>query len=143
MDISQNGLSLIEGFEGLRLTAYQDQVGVWTIGYGHTGRDVTPGLTITKDQANGLLHKDVQVPVQTINNSVKVALSQNQFDALVSFIYNLGTGSFLSSTLLKKLNTGDYTGAAQEFLRWNRAGGVVVQGLTNRRTKEMQLFQTA
>src|ERR1700743_31650 len=101
MDYSDAGYALTEEFEGLRLTAYQDSVGVWTIGYGHTGADVTPDLTITQEQAGALLQQEVAASVSCVNAAVTVELAQNQFDALVDFTFNLGCGSLRSSTLLK------------------------------------------
>jgi lysozyme len=137
---SSAGLALTKQFEGCELKAYQDQVGVWTIGYGHTGTDVKKGLTITEEQASTLLAADVAWAVTCVNKSVKVAINQNQFDALVDFVFNLGCANLGQSTLLRLLNSGDSSNAAKEFLRWNRAGGKVVAGLTRRRQAEMDLF---
>jgi lysozyme len=137
---SNSGLELTKQFEGCELKAYQDQVGVWTIGYGHTGTDVKKGLTITEEQASTLLAADVAWAVTCVNKSVKVAINQNQFDALVDFVFNLGCANLGQSTLLRLLNSGDSSDAAKEFLRWNRAGGKVVAGLTRRRQAEMDLF---
>jgi len=137
---SSAGLALTKQFEGCELKAYQDQVGVWTIGYGHTGTDVKKGLTITEEQASTLLAADVAWAVTCVNKSVKVAINQNQFDALVDFVFNLGCANLGQSTLLRLLNSGDSIDAAKEFLRWNRAGGKVVAGLTRRRQAEMDLF---
>ncbi len=139
---SADGLALTKSFEGLELTAYQDSVGVWTIGYGHTGTDVHPGLTITEEQASILLAADVAWAVTCVNKSVKSAINQNQFDALVDFTFNLGCASLGQSTLLRLLNAGDSAGAAKEFLRWNKAGGKVLKGLTRRRQAETDLFNT-
>ena len=139
---SPNGLALTQQFEGLRLTAYQDQVGRWTIGYGHTGPNVHGGMTITQDQASQLLQSDVAGAVTCVNNAVTTLITQNQFDALVDFVFNLGCASLLSSTLLRLINTADYADAAPQFLRWDHAGGVVVPGLLTRRQAEMTLFQT-
>lgn len=138
---SQNGLNLTEQFEGLRLDAYQDQVGVWTIGYGHTGPDVHPGLTITEDQANSLLAQDTSSAAAAVNRLVTVALNQDEFDALVDFVFNLGEGALGGSTLLKLLNAGNFAGAAAEFPKWCHAGGQVVPGLVRRRQAEQQLFE--
>ena len=140
---SNKGLALTEQCEGLRLTAYQDSVGVWTIGYGHTGADVHPGLTITQQQASALLLKDVASAVATVNRLVKVALTQNQFDALVDFVFNAGAGNFASSTLLRVLNTGDYAAAAAQFPRWVHAGNQILPGLVARRNAEQALFLEA
>jgi len=140
MSYSKNGLALTEEFEGLRLTAYQDSVGVWTIGYGHTGPDVHSGLTITQQQASDLLMKDVSKAVAAVNRLVTVPLTQNQFDALVDFTYNLGEGNLASSTLLRDVNAGNFQDAAAQFLRWDKAGGVELPGLKRRRQAEATLF---
>lgn len=139
---SRNGLALTEQFEGCRLTAYQDQVGVWTIGYGHTGPDVTPGLAITQEQAEALLAKDVSSACSCVNSHVTLALTQNEFDALVDFVFNLGAGAFEGSTLLRELNAGDVTAAAAQFDLWDKAGGAVVAGLLRRRQAETELYST-
>jgi lysozyme len=139
---SGNGLALTEQWEGCCLTAYQDQVGVWTIGYGHTGADVTPGLTITQQQAEALLAKDVLVAARCVNTMVKLPLSQGEFDALVDFVFNLGAGNFARSTLLTALNAGDFARAAAQFECWDRAGGIVVAGLLRRRQAELGLFES-
>jgi lysozyme len=138
---SRNGLALTEQYEGCRLTAYQDQVGVWTIGYGHTGADVTPGLTITQTEAEALLAKDVLAASRCVNTLVKLQLTQGEFDALVDFVFNLGPGNFLRSTLLTALNAGNLARAAAQFECWDRAGGVIVAGLLRRRQAELSLFQ--
>lgn len=137
--ITQNKQA-IKTAEGLRLTAYLDGGGVWTIGYGHTGADVRGGLTIPLSEAERLLTRDLRVAEGHVNDAVKVKLTQNQFDALVSFVYNVGGGAFRSSTLLKLLNAGDYEGAANQLPRWNKDNGKVVKGLTNRRHEERELF---
>jgi len=139
---SSNGLALTEQFEGCELTAYQDQAGVWTIGYGHTGADVYPGLAITQDQASALLAQDVGTAVACVNNVVAVVLNQNQFDALVDFTFNEGTGSLQSSTLLRLLNGGDFAGAAAQFDVWDYAAGAPNAGLLRRRQAETALFNT-
>lgn len=135
-----DGMSLTEQFEGCELTAYQDQVGVWTIGYGHTGADVTPGLTITQDQAQALLAQDIASAAVCVNNLVNVVLTQDEFDALVDFVFNLGSGAFAGSTLLRDINAGDFTAAAAQFDLWDHAGGAVVAGLLRRRQAEEALF---
>jgi lysozyme len=137
---SANGLSLTEQFEGFRLTAYQDQVGVWTIGYGHTGPDVTPGQTITMAEAQALLAQDVSSAAGCVNTVVAVKLTQQEFDALVDFVFNLGTGAFKGSTMLRDLNGEDFTSAAAQFDFWDRAGGAVVAGLLRRRQAEAALL---
>ena len=139
---SANGLALTEKSEGFVPTAYQDPVGVWTIGYGHTGPDVTPGLTITLAQAQQLLQQDTVSAASCVNNCVTVVLNQNQFDALVDFTFNLGPKALYSSTLLKDVNLGDFDSAAQQFGRWVYAGGKVLPGLVTRRAAEAALFQT-
>jgi len=134
----------IKEHEGLRLVAYLDSVGVWTIGYGDTGKDVVKGLTITKEQAENRLSKRLVEFEGYVNKAMKVKLTQNQFDALVSLVYNIGPTNFNDSTLLRKLNAGDYVGAADQFLVWNkgRVDGklVVINGLVNRRKAERELF---
>ena len=139
MRTSQRGLSLIKSFEGLRLQAYQDSVGVWTVGYGTT-RGVSAGMSITKEQAERMLLNDVQRFEPELDRLVKVALNQNQWDALMSFVYNLGSANLASSTLLKLLNKGDYRGAADQFPRWVNAGGKRLEGLVKRRAAERALF---
>lgn len=142
MQISDIGIELIKTSEGSKLTAYPDP-GTggkpWTIGYGHT-HNVVKGDVITQAQAEQFLRDDLQPIYITIETCVKAPLNQNQFDALCSFIFNVGGGSFAKSTLLKKLNAGDKKGAAQEFLRWNKAAGKVLPGLLKRRSAECQLF---
>lgn len=140
MKISQKGLDLIKSFEGLELKAYKDSVGVLTIGWGSTGSHVKQGMVITKEQAEELLKQDVSRFEKGVTELVKAPLNQNQFDALVSFSFNLGLGNLKSSTLLRKLNSLDYSGAANEFTRWNKADGRVLNGLTRRREAEKKLF---
>jgi lysozyme len=140
---SKAGLALTQGFEDCKLAAYQDPVGIWTIGYGHTGTDVVERLTITQDQAEILLAADVAWAVTCVNKSVKSAINQNQFDALVDFVFNLGCAKFGNSTLLQLVNATEFARAAKEFSKWNKAGGKVLRGLTRRRQAEASLFQTA
>lgn len=137
--ISQAGLDLIKDFEGLRLSAYRDPVGVVTIGYGHT-KTARMGQVISAQEAEALLREDVAHFEHCVSRLVEAPLEQHQFDALVSFAYNLGCGALERSTLLKKLNALDYPGAADELLRWNRAGGQVLRGLVRRREAERALF---
>lgn len=139
---SGDGLALTEQFEGCRLSAYQDQAGVWTIGYGHTGPDVVPGMTITSDQAQSLLMGDISGAAACVNRVVNVPLAQPEFDALVDFVFNLGPGAFEGSTMLRLLNSGDFTAAAAEFQKWDHAGGKVVAGLLRRREAEEAMFDT-
>ncbi len=138
--INAAGLSLIKEFEGLRLEAYQDIVGVWTIGYGHTGPEVTKGKVITTSEAEELLSRDVEKFSAGVRKLVPPSCNQNQFSALVCFSYNVGLGALGKSTLLKKFVAGDSAGAADEFLKWNKAGGKEVAGLTRRRVAERALF---
>lgn len=144
MQTSEKGIALIKEFEGCKLTAYQDSVGVWTIGYGWThpvdGKPVRAGMTIKQETAERLLKTGLVSYEIDVSRLVKVGLTQGQFDALVSFTYNLGARSLSTSTLLRKLNAGDYADAADEFLRWNKAGGKVLNGLDRRREAERALF---
>lgn len=142
--INKESLDLIKSFEGLVLSAYKDAVGVWTIGYGHTAMAGPPspksGMKISKAEAEALLLKDLVKYERPVKNLVKVPLNDNQYGALVSFVYNLGEGNFAKSTLLRKLNNKDYIGASNEFAKWNKAGGKVLRGLTRRRQAEKDLF---
>jgi GH24 family phage-related lysozyme (muramidase) len=138
-DINAKGLRLLKSFEGLRLTAYQDSVGVWTIGYGTTS-GVRPGMVITEAQAEALLRRDLNRFEQAVDDLVNVPLNDDQFSALVSFTYNVGEGALASSTLLRLLNQRDYQGAADQLLRWDKAGGSTLPGLTRRRKAERALF---
>ena len=144
MSISPSGVDLICNFEGLRLKAYDDGVGVWTIGYGTTkypnGIRVKKGDTCTLDQAKAYMQNDLKAFEQTVNSAVKVPVSQNQFDALVSLAYNIGSTAFKNSTLVKRLNEGNYKAAANQFDVWVNAGGKRMQGLVNRRAAERTLF---
>ena len=142
MTYSKSGLAVTESFEGCKLTAYQDIRGVWTIGYGHTGPDVTPGMTITAAQAEALLMDDISFSANCVNNCVNVALTQPEFDALVDFVYNVGCKNFANSTMRRMLNAEDYAGAAGQFALWDHAAGKVVAGLLRRRQAEMQEFQS-
>ena len=145
MKISSRGLELIKDFEGFSSTSYLDVVNIPTIGFGNTfyedGRKVKLGEQISKTDALKLLevvaNRDF---ADKIFPSIKVKVTQSQFDAMVSLAYNIGTGTFLKSTLLKKVNAGDFAGAGEEFLRWNKANGKEVLGLTRRREREKQLF---
>lgn len=139
MKISQRGLDLIKRFEGLKLTAYRCPAGVLTVGFGSTGPHVKHGMVITEAEAEALLRKDVARFEDGVNHIVGPC-SQGQYDALVSFAFNLGLGALMSSTLLKRHKAGDFARAADELLRWNRAGGRVLPGLTRRRAAERQLY---
>ena len=134
--------STIRNFEGCKLKAYRDVKGVLTIAYGHTGPDVHEGMTCTPEQAFQWLMRDVGSAETAVNLMVRVTLSQNQFNALVSFIYNVGREAFNTSTLLRKLNEGDYKCASLEFVKWCHDDGEVVPGLVRRRLAERTLFDT-
>lgn len=140
MQISKAGLDLIKQFEGLYLKAYRCPAGVPTIGYGHTA-GVAMGQTITQQQADDYLRRDVRQFERAVARLVTVPLTQGQFDALVSFAFNLGEGALAQSTLLRLLNAGDYAGAAAQFDRWNKAGGRVLPGVVRRRAAERALFE--
>lgn len=139
MKISDKGINLIKRFEGLELTAYKCPADIWTIGYGHT-KDVKQGQTITEQQAVEFLKQDLQVFEKAVN-AQNLNLTQNQFDALVSFTYNVGAGNLQKSTLLKKakLNVNDPS-IAQEFAKWNKGGGRILPGLVKRRESESKLY---
>ena len=144
MKTSSSCTSLIREFEGFVASAYLCPANVWTIGIGTTvypnGTKVKKGDKCTQEQALEYLQHDLKSFEKTVSESVKVPLSQNQFDALVSLAYNIGSGAFKNSTLLKKLNAKDYAGAADQFLVWNKGGGKVLKGLVRRRDAERALF---
>lgn len=133
---------MIEGFEGLETRAYQDQRGIWTIGYGRIA-GVKQGDTCTKEQADEWVAEDLATAEKAVSTMVKVPLNQNQFDALVSFTYNVGAGSLQHSTLLSLLNQGAFNGAANQFLAWDHINGVMSNGLLRRRKMERALFLQA
>lgn len=140
---NQKGVDLIKGFEGLRLSPYRDPVGLLTVGYGHL---VKPGEhfgTLTEPEAETLLRADLHEAESAVERLVKVPLTDNQHAALVSFVFNCGSGNLEKSTLLRKVNGEDFTGASFEFLKWNKAGGRVLAGLVRRRRAEMELFLSA
>ena len=139
MKIGYEGLKMIKHFEGLELNAYQCAAGVWTIGYGHT-KGVQKGMVISEDTANEMLVEELKEYENYINDMVNCPLNQNQFDALVSWVYNLGPANLQASTLLKVLNAGDYAGVPAQIKTWNKAGGKVLEGLTRRREAEADLF---
>lgn len=130
----------LKQWEGCRLIAYRDPAGIWTIGYGHTGPDVKPGMQITQEQADRLLMGDLARFEFAVDRAVKVPLTDNQFGALVSFAFNVGAAAFDKSTLLKRLNQGNYSAVPGELARWNRAGGKQLAGLVNRRAAEAVLW---
>ncbi|CAM3456730.1 lysozyme [Xenorhabdus nematophila] len=144
MQISEQGLLLLKQSEGCRTQAYQDCVGVWTIGYGWTqsveGIPIYAGMTISTTQAEQLLQQGLHRYEAAVLHLVKVSLTQGQFDALINFTYNVGESALAHSTLLKYLNAGNYAAAADEFLRWNWAKGQQLPGLTRRRQAEKELF---
>jgi GH24 family phage-related lysozyme (muramidase) len=137
--INANGLRILKSLEGLRLEAYLDAVGIWTIGYGTTS-GVVPGMQISQAQAEAFLKRDLATFERAIANAVKVPLTDDQFSALVSFVYNIGETNFVGSTLLQLLNQKDYLGAADQLLRWNKGGDRELPGLTRRRQAERALF---
>lgn len=139
MRLSIEGIERLKQFEGFSAKAYQCSAGVWTIGYGST-KGVHEHLTITKAEAEQLLVKEITGFEKAVNDLVKVPLSQSQFDALVCFTYNVGITAFKKSTLLKLLNKGDYEAVPAQLMRWNKAGGRVVRGLTTRRAAEAGMW---
>lgn len=145
MQTSQDGIDLIKSFEGEKLRAYVCPAGVLTIGYGHTDAAgpprVTPGMVITKSEAEYILKKDLRKYEDAVDEAVTVPLKQNQFDALVSFCFNVGPGAFKKSTLVKKLNRQDYGSVPGELMKWNKAGGKELSGLTRRRRAEAALWR--
>ena len=139
METSDVGVELIKKFEGKRQVAYQDSAGVWTIGYGHT-KGVYEGQLCIEKTCDRYLVEDIQEVEEYIEKLVKVPLTQNQFDALVAWTFNLGPTNLNESTMLRKLNEGDYDAVPYEMKRWNKAGGEVLEGLVRRRAAEAQLF---
>lgn len=147
MNINKASIDLIKQFEGCKLTAYQDIVGVWTIGYGITenaGVGIKPdkGVTITQDRAEELLHQAVEKFAAKANELITARVNANEFGACVSLAYNVGLGAFAKSTVLRELNAGNKDKAAAAFSLWNKAGGIVSKGLVRRRDAERQLFLT-
>jgi lysozyme len=140
MKTGDEGIALIRHFEGCRLDAYLCPAGVWTIGYGHT-KGVKEGETIDQEAAEAFLIEDLEEFEGYVTEMVEVPLSQSQFDALVSWTFNLGPGNLERSTLLAKLNQGEYTDVPFEIKRWTRAGGVILPGLVKRRDAEAALFE--
>ena len=137
---SDAGLALTKSFEGLRLEAYQDVGGVWTVGYGHTGPDLLAGMKISQADADALLRAYVSAAVACVNRGVTEEISQAQFDALVDFCFNVGQGNLLKSSLLRYVNLGEFENAAAQFLLWVNAGGKRVEGLVRRRQAERAMF---
>lgn len=134
------GTKLIESFEECRLQSYQDQRGIWTIGWGHTGPEVGPGLVWTQAQADSHFQLDLAVTEATVSHSVTVGLTQNQFDALCSLCFNIGSGNFHSSTLVKDINSGDTVDEQRQLLSWDHTNGRQNAGLDRRREAEWALF---
>ncbi len=139
--INQAGLELIKSFESFRSEPYEDEVDVWTIGYGHTQNVGRTTAAVTQVQAEQLLREDIAAAEDSVCRLVTVGLSDNQYAAVVSLVYNTGTAP-LRRMLGVKLNAGDYAGAAREFIRWRLAGGLVSDGLVRRREAERALFAT-
>ena len=139
MKTSAEGIALIKKFEGLELDSYQCSANVWTLGYGHT-QGVAEGDSCSEEEAEIILVNDLKEFETYVNALVDVDLDQNQFDALVAWTFNLGPTNLRTSTLLKKLNAGDYNDVPSEIIRWNRAGGQVLDGLIRRREAEALLF---
>jgi|TARA_B100000073_G_scaffold157861_1_gene130289 lysozyme len=140
LNTSAEGISLIKKFEGCELTAYQCSAGVWTIGYGHT-KGIEEGMEISQEEAEQMLVDELHEYENYINKYVTAPLSQNQFDAMVSWVYNLGPANLKASTLLKVLNAEDYDGVPAQIKRWNKAGGEILDGLIRRREAEARLFK--
>lgn len=139
-NFAYTGQHLTETFEGCRLSAYQDIRGIWTIGYGHTA-GVRQGDTCTQDQAETWLLQDIQWAAHVVNSTVLPPLTQGEFDALVDFVYNVGSGNFANSTMLRLLNAGEYAAAADEFEKWDLSAGKVSAGLLRRRQAEEAVFR--
>lgn len=142
MNIGAAGLALIKEFEGFRLKAYLCSGNVPTLGFGHT-RGVKMGDSCTQAQADAWLLEDLKEAEACVNGAVTAPLTENEFSALVSLVFNIGCGAFRKSTLLRKLLKSDFDGVALQFRRWDKAGGKVVAGLTRRRLAEARLFETA
>lgn len=140
MILSAVGRKLIQSFEKCVLVSYPDQHGVWTIGCGHTGPYIGPGMVCNQDQADNWFAADVLTAVQGVWRTIMAPITQNQFDALVSFTFNVGAGSEAHSALCRMVNAGDLIDAADQFLVWNHVDGVVNAGLTRRRAAERALF---
>jgi lysozyme len=144
LTFSPNGVKVAHSFEKCKLQAYPDPGSKdghpWTIGWGHTGPEVVPGLVWTQAQADAAFLRDVQSAVKAVEQYVKVDLTQGQADALIDFVYNVGAGNFKSSTLLRMLNEGNTRAAREEFRRWNKNDGKVMLGLTRRRVAEIELW---
>jgi lysozyme len=139
MKCNQAGISIIKKCESCKLTSYLCPAGIWTIGYGHTGTDVHPGMTITQIEAELLLRRDLDLFEKAVSELVKVQLTSNEFSALVSFVFNVGVEAFKNSTLLRRINSKDFL-CSEEFDRWIFAKGKILPGLKRRRLEEKNLF---
>ena len=140
MQLSKTGIELLKHFEGCELKAYQDSVGVWTIGYGHT-KGIYEGLEITQSEAEKMLQDELPEYEGYITDKVVPMLQQHEYDALVCWVYNLGPTNLSSSTLLKRLNAGEFNDVPFQMKRWDKAGGQPLLGLTRRRNAEALLFK--
>lgn len=143
MAVLDHAAPIVKQFEGCKLKAYKCPAGAWTIGYGHTGPEVTEGLVWTQAEADAALQKDMTRALNDARKLIHVGLNDRQMAAIVSFVFNLGIGNFKSSTLLKMLNAHNFAGAVNEFSKWNKGGGVVLPGLVKRREAEAALFREA
>jgi len=139
-EMSQKGINMLKSFEGYSPTNYLCQAKKPTIGYGHVIKKGENFSLVDKKTAENMLRKDVKTAERAVEDNVKVALTKNQYDALASFVYNIGANAFINSTLLRELNSGNYTSAANQFDRWVYAGGKISRGLANRRAEEKKLF---
>lgn len=142
MNVIDRAAEFVVKFEGMKLKSYKCPAGVWTIGAGTT-KGVTPNMEITKEQAKEFVMRDLKVFYNSLNKLINYPLNENQTVALLDFVYNLGSGSLQRSTLRMKINRGELNSAANEFLKWNKAGGRILRGLTIRRKAEMELFKCA
>ena len=142
-EVTKEGLDFIQDVEGCKLFAYLDTGGVYTIGVGHTGPEVVKGLTCSMEQALQWLKEDSEEAQEGIRKWIKVLLTQNQFNALVSFVFNVGVNAFSKSTMLKLINKGDFDGASNEFPKWNKDNGKEILGLSKRRILEQSVFEKA
>lgn len=142
MVLSPTGEKLIKGFESLALVAYQDQGGIWTCGWGHTGKDVVEGTTCDEALAETWFQMDTAAAVAAVNYTVHVPINQTEFDALVSFTFNVGVGNEAHATLITYVNQSNFAAAAAEFPKWDHIKGVPNAGLLSRREAEQALFLT-
>ena len=141
MNYSKSGLQLTERFEGCKYVAYQDQRGIWTLGYGHTF-GVVEGMACTQEQAEAWLIADTAWAVSVVNKYVAITVTQGEFDAMTDFVFNVGAGNFEHSALLRLVDAGQFAQAAEEFEKWDHCGGQVVAGLLRRRLAEAQEFKS-